>query len=33
MAPFAVVRRKTDGVRDSLTFLHSPRLYFDFQIE
>jgi hypothetical protein len=31
MAPFVVVRRKSDGVRGSLTFQHTPRLYFDFQ--
>ena len=33
MAPFVVVRRKSDGVRGSLTFQHTPRLYFDFQVE
>jgi hypothetical protein len=30
MAPFVVVKRKSDGVVGSLTFRHSPRLYFDF---
>jgi len=30
-APFVVVERKTDGQVGSLTFQHSPRLYFDFQ--
>lgn len=31
MAPFAVVRRKSDGKVGSLTFTHSPRYYFGFQ--
>jgi hypothetical protein len=30
MAPFVVVRRKSDGLRGTLTFTHSPRFYFDF---
>jgi len=30
-APFIMVRRKSDGVKGSLTFQHSPRFYFDFQ--
>lgn len=30
MAPFVVVRRKSDGVKGSLTFQHMPRFYFDF---
>lgn len=29
-APFVVVTRKSDGVRGSLEFTHSPRLYFNF---
>lgn len=29
-APFIVVRRKSDGVKGSLTFQHNPRFYFDF---
>jgi hypothetical protein len=29
-APFVVVRRKSDGVRGSLSFQHNPRFYFDF---
>lgn len=29
-APYVVVRRKSDGQRGTLTFTHSPRLYFDF---
>lgn len=32
-APLVVVRRKTDGVRGSLEFQHSPRLYFHWQAE
>lgn len=31
MAPFVVVRRKSDGVVGSLEFTHSPRVYFNFQ--
>jgi hypothetical protein len=33
MAPLVVVRRKSDGVRGSLEFQHSPRFYFNFQAE
>lgn len=33
MAPYVVVQRKSDGVRGSLMFQHSPRLYFGFQPE
>ena len=33
MAPYIVVRRKSDGVRGSLEFRHSPRYYFNFQPE
>ena len=29
-APCVIVIRKTDGVRGSLFFQHSPRFYFDF---
>jgi hypothetical protein len=29
-APFVVVTRKSDGVRGSLSFQHSPRFYFNF---
>ena len=32
-APFVVVRRRSDGVRGSLMFQHSPRFYFSFQTE
>lgn len=30
MAPLVVVRRKSDGVKGSLEFQHSPRYYFSF---
>ena len=30
MAPFCVVRCKADGVKGSMEFTHSPRLYFNF---
>lgn len=30
-APFVVVRRRSDGVKGSLEFTHSPRVYFNFQ--
>lgn len=30
LAPYCVVERKSDGVRGSITFQHSPRFYFDF---
>jgi hypothetical protein len=33
LAPLVVVRRKADGMRGSLEFRHSPRLYFSFQPE
>jgi hypothetical protein len=29
-APFVVVKRKSDGVKGSLEFTHSPRFYFNF---
>lgn len=32
-APFVVVRRRSDGVRGSLMFQHSPRFYFGFAAE
>ncbi len=31
MAPLVAVRRKSDGVKGSLEFQHSPRFYFSFQ--
>ena len=33
MAPYVVVQRKSDGVRGSLLFQHSPRLYYGFKPE
>lgn len=30
MAPLVVVRRRSDRVKGSLEFQHSPRYYFDF---
>jgi hypothetical protein len=30
MAPFVVVKRKSDGARGSLMFQHHPRLYWGF---
>jgi hypothetical protein len=30
MAPLVVVRRRSDGVKGSLEFQHSPRLYWGF---
>jgi hypothetical protein len=30
MAPFVVVKRKSDGAKGSLMFQHSPRFYFSF---
>ena len=29
-APFVVVTRKSDGVKGSMEFTHSPRVYFNF---
>jgi hypothetical protein len=31
MAPFVVVRRKSDGVKGSMMFQHMPRYYFSFR--
>ena len=31
MAPFVVVRRKSDGVKGMMMFRHDPRVYFDFE--
>lgn len=31
LAPFVVVRRKSDGVAGSLEFRHSPRFYFNYK--
>lgn len=33
LAPFVVVRRKVDGVKGSMEFTHSPRVYFGFKPE
>lgn len=33
MAPFVVVRRKSDRVKGSLEFTHSPRVYFNWSPE
>ena len=33
LAPYVVVQRKSDGVRGSLMFQHSPRLYYGFKTE
>jgi hypothetical protein len=30
LAPFVVVRRKSDGAKGSLEFQHAPRFYFNF---
>lgn len=30
MAPYIVVRRKSDGVKGSLEFRHEPRFYYGF---
>lgn len=30
MAPYCVVRRKSDGQKGSIMFQHSPRFYFSF---
>ena len=33
MAPFIVVRRRSDGTKGSLEFQHSDRFYFNFKPE
>ena len=30
LAPFVVVKRRSDGVKGSMEFTHSPRFYFNF---
>jgi hypothetical protein len=30
LAPFVVVKRRSDGVKGSLEFTHSPRVYFNW---
>ena len=32
MAPMIAVRRKSDGIKGSLYFQHSPRFYFSFEV-
>ena len=29
-APYIVVRRRSDGAKGTLTFVHTPRVYFEF---
>jgi hypothetical protein len=31
LAPFCMARRKSDNVKGTLEFCHSPRFYFDFR--
>ena len=31
LAPYVIVRRRSDGLRGSLMFQHDPRLYFAFE--
>ena len=33
MAPFVVVNRKSDRLKGSLEFQHSPRFYFNFVLD
>jgi len=33
MAPYAVVRRRSDGRKGSLEFQHQPRFYFNFVLD
>lgn len=33
MAPFCIVRRRSSGVRGTVTFQHRPRFYWDFEPE
>ena len=33
MAPYIVVRRKSDGCKGSLEFQHMPRFYFNFVLD
>ncbi|MGO8927701.1 MAG: hypothetical protein ACLQU3_12520 [Limisphaerales bacterium] len=33
MAPYVVVRRKSDGRKGSLEFQHLPRFYFNFVLD
>lgn len=31
-SPFVIARRRSDGVKGSLEFTHSPRVYFNFEV-
>lgn len=31
LAPYVVVRRKSDGVKGCMMFDHSPRIYYTFE--
>ncbi|PQO27680.1 hypothetical protein C5Y96_18925 [Blastopirellula marina] len=33
LAPYCVVRRRSDGVKGNIMFQHNPRLYYGFQPE
>lgn len=33
LAPFVVVRRRSDGRKGSLEFQHHPRFYFNFSLD
>jgi hypothetical protein len=33
MAPFVVVKRKSDGKKGSMEFQHHPRFYFNFVVD
>ena len=33
MAPFIIVRQKSDGAKGSLEFQHSPRFYYKFKAD
>lgn len=33
LAPFVVVRRKSDGIKGSMEFTHNPRWYFNFKAD
>lgn len=33
MAPYCIVRRKSDGKKGTIMFKHSPRFYFGFRAE
>jgi len=33
LAPYVVVRRRSDGQKGSLEFQHSPRFYFGFRLD